>query len=351
MPHSLADFYHGKRVLVTGHTGFQGGWAVAWLKVLGAQVYGYGLPPVTRPNLFDAIMLDREMTSRFSDVRDRNSLATAFSEFQPEIVLHCALRSNPHFAEREPVETYATNVMGTVNVLEEARLTPSVRALVIVTCARRDDKTSSAAAENSGVRDASMASSELAASAFHRSFLSGTGTGVASASAADAIGGGDWGEGRMLPNLVRSLTAGEPVKVADGTELAMCHVLELVHGYLLLAQKLYDGGQRYSDVWDFAPAKKYIVPATNVAKDFVKLWDSADFEEGETSPARRLGSNGANAKTRTELGWSELLSPDQAMRWTVQWYRAFYSEPSAAWRTTEDQITRFMKSALICAQA
>ncbi len=132
MPHPFVDFYRGKRVLVTGHTGFTGGWLVAWLKLLGAKVFGYGLPPATRPNLFDANLLDRGITSMFGDVRDRNALANAFAEFQPEIVIHYAAQSLEQRSQRDPVETFATNVMGTVHVLEEARLTSSVRALVVV---------------------------------------------------------------------------------------------------------------------------------------------------------------------------------------------------------------------------
>ena len=129
MTHTLASFYRGKRVLVSGHTGFQGGWLVAWLKLLGAQVCGYGLPPATRPNFFDATILDRGITSIFADIRDRNALATAFSELQPEIVIHCAAHTRS--TRCDPVQTFATNVMGTVHVLEEVRQTESARAVVI----------------------------------------------------------------------------------------------------------------------------------------------------------------------------------------------------------------------------
>src|SRR5215472_16041572 len=131
MTHTLASFYRGKRVLVSGHTGFQGGWLVAWLRLLGAEVCGFGLPPATRPNFFDATILDRGITSLFADIRDRNALAAAFSELQPEIVIHCATQGDTETARRDPVHTFATNVMGTVHILEEVRQTESVRALVI----------------------------------------------------------------------------------------------------------------------------------------------------------------------------------------------------------------------------
>src|SRR4051794_32837538 len=132
MSHSFPDFYRGKRVLVTGHTGFEGGWTAAWLKQMGAQVCGFGLPPATRPNFFDATILDRGMTSVFGDVRDRNALASTFTEIQPEIVIHCAARTSQQSSLREPVDTFSINVMGTVHILEEARLTHSVRAIVLM---------------------------------------------------------------------------------------------------------------------------------------------------------------------------------------------------------------------------
>jgi CDP-glucose 4,6-dehydratase len=345
MSHPLSHFYRGKRVLVTGHTGFQGGWAAAWLKILGAQVYGYGLPPATRPNLFDAMLLDRGMISVFSDVRDRTSLANAFTEFQPEIVLHCASRSNRQFSHREPVETFSTNVMGTVNILEEARLTRSVRALVIMSTPQHSGDLRDGY-EKPYIRDASAACAELACSAFEKSFLQDTGTAVATVRSAEAIGGGDWGEGRVVPNLVRSLTLGEPVQVAKESTLAVWHVLDLVHAYLLLGQKLFEGGQEYSGAWDLVPGEKWTAAATDVAKDFVTLWDATEPqpEAGQPSVGNLSLDPPTNDRSRRVLGWSELLPSDRAMRWAVEWYRAFYSEVSSVWRTTEDQIDRFMKS-------
>jgi CDP-glucose 4,6-dehydratase len=348
MSHPLADFYRGKRVLVTGHTGFEGGWAVAWLKHLGAQVYGYGLPPATRPNFFDATLLDRGITSIFSDVRDRSTLANAFTEFQPEIVLHCALRSNPQFSRREPVETFSTNVMGTVQALEEARLTQSVRAVVIVNSARANDHAKNVLAEENQalrIRDASMACSELAHSAFSQTFLQETNSAVASGRATEAIGGGDWGEGRIVPNLVRSLTSGEPVHVAEGAEVPIWHVLDLVHAYLLLAQKLFECGHEYSRAWDFAPSSDCRRLWTEVAKDFVGLWDAPESNSAADQQLRKYSSNVRSSETRTALGWAEILSAEQALRWTVEWYRAYYANPSLVWRTTEDQVERYMKSA------
>ena len=213
MAHPFTDFYKGKRVVVTGHTGFQGGWVVAWLKLLGAQVCGYGLPPASRPNFFDATLLDRGITSIFGDIRDRNSLANMFTEFQPEIVIHCAAQTSPQSWDREPVDAFSTNVMGTVHILEEARLTHSVRAVVLASsesCSVDEPQSQ----REDGARDArdlygaSLASAELASSAFNKSYFQKTSTAVATACAADAIGGGDWREGHTIPDLVRAITSG-----------------------------------------------------------------------------------------------------------------------------------------------
>lgn len=343
MPHPFSTFYAGKRVLVTGHTGFPGGWTAAWLKYLGAQVYGYGLPPASRPNLFDATLLDRGMTSIFGDVRDRKSLTNVFAEFQPEIVIHCASRSNPQLAELEPVETFSTNIMGTVFVLEEARLSDSVRSVVHATSATENE--GEASGEEIDIHEASMACSNLARSAFTNSFLHATKTGAATARLAEVIGGGDWRPGRIVPNLVRSLMCGEPVKV-DGQHLRIWHVLESTHASLLLAQKLFEYGQQYSATWDFGPAEPSSMSAAKFANLFVELWDAPDTykapEAEKILPA--LDNNAAEQG----LGSLNFLSAQQAIAWTVEWYRAFYADSASVWRVTEDQIERYMQLTREC---
>jgi CDP-glucose 4,6-dehydratase len=350
MSHPLADFYRGKRILVTGHTGFEGGWAVAWLKVLGAQVCGYGLPPATRPNFFDATLLDRGMTSIFGDIRDRNSLANLFTEFQPEIVIHCAAQTNSQSSLSEPVDAFSTNVMGTVHILEEARLTHSVRATVLMSrgsCAEFEHRSKSNYETGSSrpydLLSASMTSAELARSAFDQSFFQKTGTAVATARIADAIGGGDWRTSHIVPDLVRGLTAGEPFPARKEHELRVWHVLEPVRACLLLAQNLFEHGQKFSGVWDFAPHAQDKISASKFADEFAMLWG------GDTAPAQKdsLKPSGVAKsspdKAQAELGWAPVLSADEALAWTVEWYRGFCSDPSSTLRTTEDQLERYMR--------
>jgi CDP-glucose 4,6-dehydratase len=353
MAHPFTDFYKSKRVVVTGHTGFQGGWVVAWLKLLGAQVCGYGLPPASRPNFFDATLLDRGITSIFGDIRDRNSLANMFTEFQPEIVIHCAGQASPQSWDREPVDAFSTNVMGTVHILEEARLTHSVRAVVLVSsdsCPEHEAQ-SPPVDGGGGARDlygASVASAELASSAFNKSYFQKTNTAIATARSVDAIGGGDWREGHAIPDLVRAVTSGGPVPAGSGQAVRLWHVLEPVRAYLLLAQKMFEPGQKCAGVWDFGPNDEALISAAQLSETFEKLWHT---EEG-TSTTQKTPQQPSRApksslnKAQAELGWAPVLSPDEALAWTVEWYRGFYADPSSTLRTTEDQLRQYMRMTL-----
>ena len=347
MSHAFADFYRGKRVLVTGHTGFEGGWITAWLKVMGAQVCGYGLPPATRPNFFDATILDRGMTSVFGDIRDRNSLANTFSEIQPEIVIHCAARTSPQSCLREPVDAFAINVMGTVHILEEARLTHSVRAVVLMntdSCSESEMRSSHKSGEDgpNQLLSASVASAELIRSAFTKAFFQTTATSVATARTAYAIGGGDWREGRFVPDLVRAINSAQSIPASEGKErkLRVCHVLEPVRGCLLLAKNLFERGQKSAGVWDFAPGGDRI-SVSEFAEKFTALWNAAGT--AQITSSRPTTAISTSEKTASEPGWSPLLSADQALAWTVEWYRGFCSEPASTPKTTHDQIEHYMR--------
>jgi CDP-glucose 4,6-dehydratase len=339
MPHPFADFYRGRRVLVTGHTGFEGGWTVAWLKLLGAQVCGYGLPPATRPNFFDATILDRGMTSIFGDVRDRNSLASAFAEFQPEVVIHCAAQTSPRSSLREPVDAFSTNVMGTVHILEEARLTQSVRAVVLVS----SELNAGSESENDtdDLYSATTSSAELARSAYNQCFFQKASTAVATARIAEAIGGGDWREGRMVPELVMGIMSGEPVRLNKERERTICHVLEAVHACLLLARNLFELGHKSARVWDFTSGDQGQISSSEFAQKFAELWSPE-----APSPKRKLSASPVSKskpdKAKAELGCSPVLSPEQALAWTVEWYRGFCEDPSSALRTTTNQIEEYM---------
>src|SRR2546430_5089898 len=269
MANSLASFYRGKKVLVTGHTGFKGGWLTAWLKILGAHVIGFALPPGTRPNLFDAATIDRDMVSLFGDVRNFEELSGTFAERSPEIVIHSAAQPLVRRSYREPVETYATNVMGTVHVLEAARHTASVRALVVVTSDKCYDNREwfwgYREADAMGGHDpysSSKGAAELVTAGYRKSFFSQNGSaGVGSARAGNVIGGGDWSEDRLVPDIVRAIYSGEPVVIRRPQSVRPWqHVLEPVRGYLVLAKRLFEGGRACADGWNFGPRDEDAIP-------------------------------------------------------------------------------------------
>jgi CDP-glucose 4,6-dehydratase len=349
MLQTLPAFYRGKRVLVTGHTGFQGGWLVSGLKLLGAQVCGYGLPPSTRPNFFDATVLDRGITSIFADIRDRNALATAFAEFQPEIVMHCATQTNLESALEDPVQTFAANAMGTVHVLEEVRQTGSVRTLVMSSrvqayknrgwfwgnCKRNHFSASEPVSS-------SFACGEFAACAYIESFLPETKTAVAVARVPNLIGGGDWAMGRLIPELVRKITSHESIVVKAAPPACWLHVLDAAGAYLLLGERLYEGHQ-LSGAWNFGPSESDAMNPGDLAKGFARDWGEGEAQI-ELTEASELYSASyfKTIASRRDLGWSPILGIEESISWTAAWYRSYYHDPNSACRVTEEQISRYI---------
>ncbi len=340
MPHPFADFYKGKRVLISGHTSFAGGWLAAWLKLLGAQVCGYGSPPSARPNFFDATLLDRGMTSIFGDLRNREALADAFADFQPEIVIHYAARVSAERAKADPVDAFASHVMGTVHILEEARQIDSVRAVVIASTHEAE----------SNLLSAAMASADLAVSAYIADFFLSGSTAVATARSGNAIGGGDWAEANLVPEIVRGIVSDQSIRVSDSPVPTLWqHVLEPLGGHLLLARRLFEQRQQFSGAWDFSPGNGHAMTPRNLAERFVDLWGEGDLSLSSNqrsekhSTVTQLTSPLAPMNPAEELGWEPSLSLADAIGWTVDWYKEFYADPASSWRTTEDQIQRYMR--------
>jgi len=356
IPASFADFYRGKKVLVTGHTGFKGGWLASWLKLLGANVIGFALPPETDPNLFTAAGIAEGMTSIFGDIRDLPALSAVFKQHKPEIVIHNAAQPLVRRSYREPVETYATNVMGTVHVLDAARHTASVRALVVVTSDKCYDNREwfwgYREADAMGGHDpysSSKGAAELVTAGYRKSFFSQNGSaGVGSARAGNVIGGGDWSEDRLVPDIVRGISSGEPVVIRRPQSVRPWqHVLEPLRGYLVIAQRLFEGGRIYADGWNLGPRDEDAIPVSDLAQRMISLWGKGELKI-ELDPAAvheaqylRLSCD----KARTQLGWRPLLTLDEALAWTVEWYRSYYRNPGTACSTTLAQIERYMQAA------
>jgi CDP-glucose 4,6-dehydratase len=356
MAASFSDFYRGKKVLVTGHTGFKGGWLSFWLKLLGAEVIGFALAPETDPNLFTAARIAEGMTSEIGDIRDLAAVSAVFQQHKPDIVIHNAAQPLVRRSYREPVETYATNVMGTVHVLEAARHTESVRAVVVVTSDKcyenREWVWGYRESDPMGGHDpysSSKGAAEVVLAGYRNSFFSQNGSAaVASARAGNVIGGGDWSEDRLVPDIVRGVAAGKPVVIRRPQSVRPWqHVLEPVRGYLLLAQRLFEQGRAFAEPWNFGPRDEDAIPVQQLAERIVALWGKGALkiepEPGAVHEATFLRLSCEKAKT--QLGWRPVLNVDEALQWSVEWYRAYYEKPSAACSNTKMQIERYMRMA------
>ncbi len=347
-------FWKNRRVLVTGQTGFKGGWLCKRLHLLGTRVCGYALPSQTEPNFFDAVSLGSDITSVTGNVTDRRNLENVFTDFEPEIVFHLAAQALVRRSYREPVETYRTNVLGTVMVLECARHTPSVQALVNVT----SDK----CYENSeimwGYRESdpmgghdpyssSKGCSELVTTAYRKSFTRKTdGTitmGIASARAGNVFGGGDWAEDRLIPDFMRSVSDGGELYIRNpGAVRPWQHVLEPVSGYMLLAQQLYHAPETFEGGWNFGPSDLEARTVGWIAERLVSLWgEGASFRKDPgPHPHEAYMLKLDCTKAHTLLSWRPRLPLETGLEWTVSWHKEFLA--GADMRSlTEKQINDF----------
>lgn len=322
-------FWDGRPVFLTGHTGFKGAWLTAWLTRLGARVHGYSSAPVTEPSLF-ALATSTLGASAIGDIRDRDDIAAAMAAARPEIVFHLAAQSLVRRSYADPVETYATNVMGTVNVLEAVRRTPSVRAVVVVTTDKcyANEETGVPFRETDplGGHDpysSSKACCELVTAAYRASFFRGGGGAVASARAGNVIGGGDWSADRLIPDMIRARTSRHTLEIrAPDAVRPWQHVLEPLHGYLLLAERLAAHPERdaFAQAWNFGPDQDGCLSVGQVVERLAPALQVAWKVTADPQPpeARLLRLDSTRAKH--SLGWSPRLHPDQALQWTAGWY-------------------------------
>lgn len=332
----MNNFWNGKKVLITGHTGFKGSWLAFWLKTLGAEVCGYALSPESEPNLFSNLALAEHIDSVVGDVRDAAVFEKTLTTFQPEIVFHLAAQSLVRKSYREPVETYATNVIGTINVLDAIRRAPGVKSVVVVTTDKvyenREWHWAYRENERLGGFDPysnSKACAELATAAYRDSFFGEGETLIATARAGNVIGGGDWSEDRLLPDVFRSLVFGERLEIRHPHSIRPWqHALEPLAGYMMLAEKLYAGEKSFAAAWNFGPSDEDSQSVGWILEEIRRLWNApVNWEISDAAQpheARLLKLDSAKAKN--ELKWQPKLSLTEALTLTTEWYRAFRDE-------------------------
>lgn len=341
----------GRRVLITGHSGFKGGWLALWLHSLGADVTGLALPPPTRPSLFEAARLGAIIRHVEADVRDLDAVVRTVADARPEVIFHLAAQPLVRLSFRQPVETYAANVMGTVHVLEAARQVSGVKAIVAVTSDKcyenREWPWPYRENEAMGGHDpysSSKGCAELVISAWRRSFFAEQGPLLASGRAGNVIGGGDWAEDRLLPDLIRSFERGvSPLIRSPRSVRPWQHVLEALHGYMLLAQRLLQGDASFADGWNFGPSDDDARPVSWIVERMRQAWGDngmAALPDGGSHPHEAGLLRLDSSRARTALGWQPVLRLEEALEWIAAWHKALGAGADAR-SLCLDQISAF----------
>jgi len=358
----FSSVYHGKRVLVTGHTGFVGGWLCLWLKELGAKVAGYSLAPPTKPCLFESVNLAEKLDRHtLGDIRDFEQLIAIFQEYRPQIVFHLAAQPLVKRSYKEPKYTYETNVIGTANVLEAVRNTTSVKACVIVT----SDKCYENKEWFFGYREidpiggddpysSSKGCAELVTMAYTKSFFNSDergrshGIAVSSVRAGNIIGGGDWAQDRLIPDCVRALSRNRKVLIRNPQATRPWQfVLEPLSGYLWLGAVMYQHGEKYTGAWNLGPSDSTTLTVGEVVRLFIEQWGYGDYEISKMVGQREVNFLKLDtSKADSLLKWKPVYCIFDAIRETAEWYRKFYFVDSVnILDLTLSQIDRYIEEA------
>lgn len=338
---AVSGFWTGKKVFLTGHTGFKGGWLALWLRQLGADVRGFSLPAATTPALWTVAGLDRVIAGDLADVRDEAAVAQALQAFQPDVVFHLAAQPLVREAYRTPVDTYSINVMGTVNVLEAVRHCPSVRAAVVVTTDKCYENREwvlpyreSDALGGFDPYSNSKACVELLCASYRNSFLQTTGAALATARAGNVIGGGDWSPERLIPDVFRAWKNDEEVVLRyPHATRPWQHALEPLMGYLMLARALFEDGEKYASAWNFGPDSSSVATVETIVGQLAELWPTRVRWSVDTrSQPHEAGLLALDSsKARLELGWTPRWALPATLERTLAW--------NLAWHNGEDMHT------------
>ena len=340
MPDQPAFSWCNKRVFLTGHTGFKGGWLALWLSHLGANVRGYALDPSTTPSFFDAARLSEKIEDLRGDIRNPATLDSAIQSFAPEVIFHLAAQPLVRASYHDPIATYETNVIGTARILDCVRRTPSVRAVVVVTTDKcyenqetlrpykETDPLGGYDPYSSSKACAEIATASFRQSYFHPSKLAEHKVAIATARAGNVIGGGDWSTDRLIPDLVRGFLSNTPVLIRHPHAIRPWqHVLEPLHGYLKLAEKLLTHNLMYATAYNFGPVESDAQSVSWVADRMATSWgDNASWVlDKSPSPHEAHYLNLDATRAHSDLAWNPCLNLETALHWLVEWYEAHYA--------------------------
>ncbi|PWQ95805.1 CDP-glucose 4,6-dehydratase [Leucothrix pacifica] len=328
-------FWQGKRVYLTGHTGFKGSWLALWLGSLGATVKGYALTPPTQPSLFEQARVAEKIESEIGDIRDLVQLTASMAAFNPDILIHMAAQPLVRLSYEEPIETYETNVIGTAKVLEAAKSCTSLKAIINVTTDKcyenREWVWGYRENEPMGGHDpysSSKGCAELVTSAYRRSFMQEKGIGLASVRAGNVIGGGDWASDRLIPDILRAFEFQKAVVIRNPSATRPWqHVLEPLSGYLLLAQQLYQEPESYAEGWNFGPHDEDAQPVEWILNHMVSCWEGSSWTLDQNAHPHEAGYLKLDiSKAKARLGWQPTWRLDRALAKIIEWHQAWLSK-------------------------
>jgi CDP-glucose 4,6-dehydratase len=353
----VKSFWKNKKVFLTGHTGFKGSWLSIWLNSMGAEVTGYSLVPPSTPSLFEEAQVANLVKSQINDVGNYPSLLAALQKSEAEIVIHMAAQALVRYSYENPLETYQTNVMGTANLLQACRFVNSIKAIVNVTsdkCYENQERPGPGYREDEPMGgydpySSSKGCAELVTSAFRRSFYlnedKSLTKGIASARAGNVIGGGDWAEDRLLPDVFRALTAKKEILIRNPRAIRPWqHVLEPLSGYLILAQNLFENPSKFSEGFNFGPQESDAKEVEYIVENLVKKWgDGASYKvhENKTNPHEAHFLKLDCTKSQKILQWKPQWNLDQALEKTISWNKKYFSKSQTALGLVQEQIEEY----------
>ncbi len=325
-------FWKGKRVFLTGHTGFKGSWLSLWLSSLGAQVKGYALNPPTSPSLFYEAEVGKVINSQIGDIRDQEVLHESMVSFNPDVLIHMAAQPLVRYSYDAPIETYEVNVIGTAKVLEVSRSCSNLKAIVNITTDKcyENDGRSQGYKENDPMGgydpySSSKGCAELVTSAYRRSFLKDQGIGLASVRSGNVIGGGDWADDRLIPDILRSFEKGEPVVIRNPKATRPWqHVLEPLSGYLILAEKLYKNQKEYAEGWNFGSSEKDVKPVSWIMDKMISEWPDSSWELDQNSNPHEADFLKLDiSKAKSKLGWKPVWELSHTLEKIISWHKSW----------------------------